>query len=167
MAVDPFTLVYNAIWTMIEDHAEVSPLIKKGNILKYTGAGGDRQIRKPAMSEADVPELRLMTESTEVNIQATSSSTKITERLTLSIRGGSLLYDSVLNPVRWAIIRSCSTWADVLVPLLWNSKAFVVQGLPLSTIQRLLVPKEEQGGKAMWMSILTYQVDMAFDTSDL
>ena len=163
---DPFTLVYNKIWEMIGEHPEVAALVKAGNLIKYTGKGGDRQTRKPALSESDVPEIRLTSESTDVNLGATSSRTLLTDVFVLTIRGGSLKYE-VINAVRWAVLRACSCWADQLVTLEWNSKPFIVHGLPLKTQQRLLKAKEEEGGKMVWMSLLTYEVKMSFDTSDL
>jgi hypothetical protein len=169
MATDPFTLVYDAVAAMVTDNEHVQALVSAGNIILYSGTQDPREgmHHKPALAEADVPELRLMSEQTEINLSASSSGTHITEVLAWHLRGGSLLYDRWLNPVRWALIRSSATWADAIATLQWNNKDFVVHGLPLASQQRLLIPDEESGGKMMWACVMRYQVLMAFTTDDL
>jgi len=164
-ATDPFSLVYNALWTLLEAHAEFAALVKVGNRIKFNAAGGDDPI-KDKLSSADLPEVRLLCTGTSPHVQHTSGSSSCIKFFEIQVATRSQQYTAELFPVEWEIYRAMSKWATVLSALTWNSKTFVKLARPTDGQQGVSTDDVDRGGHG-WVSVWGIEVQMWFTTTDL
>lgn len=87
MAKDPFTQVYDALWTMIKSDVPLMAIIKAGNVIDFDG---NRNPLKDNLNEADLPELMLEPAGGEGVPSASSTGAKSTQRFSLTITNRTL-----------------------------------------------------------------------------
>lgn len=162
MAVDPFTLTYNALWDILESHKAFSRLVKIGNRQKFTS---QNQKKFKEVLAADRPMVGVVPTKDIPHLSATSSTSKITAGYQIVLVTGSLLLDEQLYPVCWEIFLAMSKWQPKLTALRWNSKQFINLARPTDLGSGLGDP--DTHGIDGWVARWDYEVHMHFTTTDL
>lgn len=164
-ATDPLSLVYTALWSMLEAHTALTDLVPIGNRVKYENFLAIPN--KDVLQNADVPEVGIAPTGSLYDLQISSSSSRLTERYeAVLVTGDSQLAQvGTFLPVKWEILRAFTGWESVLMALTWESKVFVKlvkMGSVLDTFARDL-----ERGITGWVSLLRFDVTMVFSTVDL
>jgi len=163
--VDPFSMVYSALWKMAEETALLTDLVKLGNRIRYDTM--DSNPEKRAYMEADCPELVLQGSGVAGNLWATSTASSVTRRYSWIIVSGDMRVTEKLLPVEWSLFVAMHGWKEVLGALRWNNKNFVTR-MNLTEVQEgILRPIEPADGPRGWYALWGIEVDLNFDTKDL
>lgn len=156
---DPYTLIYNKIWEVIET-GPVGELVRSGNMIKFSKEGADFDPRKPQVDYGSSPELMLIPDFFDANIQADNNSMEIDKHFTWIIRTGFRLVNKSLFPVEWQLLLAMVDVRDALVDLegAYVTDVRVLHGsaqLPELTMSQAL-----RGWRSSW----TVRVSMSVDT---
>lgn len=160
--IDPFTLVYNGLWTLIERNQKLVGFIERGNRIKYESYS---EI-KPELGEADTPELALLVSGGGFG-NANNTSQKSCQRdFIWALTSGNFSIGDVFLPIQWEIFRSMSDWECVLCNLQWCNCKFVSDcqliaaedGTSMSELTRNIPG---------WASLWTARVSMQFPIQSL
>ena len=156
---NPITMVYNALWSMLEAHKPLASMVKIGNRVKLTGA--NRLPIKEHLGTADLPELRLVSTSSEPHVQRTSTSSSLVKRFKIEVCTGDRRLDAALFPLEWAVYCAMHSWQSVLASLKWNDAAFVKLARPVS-VQDSTALVDMMRGVEGWTSLWECEVHMWF-----
>lgn len=175
--LDPFSIVFNALWDMVDTHAPLSGytnqagafipgLIKPGNKIKFN-IPEQRDPLKETVQAGDLPELVLSTGGiTEANMRANTCSSMVQRTYQWLLSTGDFRTNYLLFPVQFALFAALHDWQGKLTTLTWRDKQFVKNA-------RWGVLHEGQSVKSLnrniegWSSIWTCSVDMYFQINDI
>lgn len=163
--VNPFTAIYDALWTMAERNTTLMGLIRKGNRIQYDTAIGP----KKAISDGDLPELQLLSSGGESNIMNSSSTSKVNRRYTWGIATGEYEINPFYNTVSWELYRAMIDWDVVLCALVWPLTSdwhYIVRTNLLSFDEGTMMADENKGILG-WAGMWVIDIDMHFRTEDL
>jgi len=160
--LDPFTAVYNALWTLIERNQVLSRYIPIGNRISYR----EEQEPKNEITNADTPELAIVVGGGGFSNQNSSTNHSVYKEYILALTTGDLRLNSSLNPIQWELFRSITDWSCVLCALEWCDCRFVTRCQIVSE-ESGMVMHELSRSIPGWSSLLTIRVDMVFNTIKL
>lgn len=161
MATDPLSLVYDALWDILEAHKPFTRLIKPGNRIKYSGR---RDPEKDGSGDSDYPKVRILPVGGETHLERTSSSGFLSKRFQIQVATGDRRVDERLFPVEWEIIRAMHGWRTKLEALTWEEAAFA-KGCLLTDIQDGLTLDESREKIIGWAAVWACEVPMWFPTT--
>ncbi len=169
ITVNPFQAVHNECWLILTDSSDFSAQTKPGNYINYVGARKPTDPEKPEVSTEDMSEVRIIPGGIVPHLQNTSSSSRITMKLSIEARSGSkdvrTHYDLI-----WAIYKAMRPWATRLTALTIaenGSGRFVVLGRPIGDIVEDIERGEVSKGIEGWFAIWTWELDLWFKSSAL
>jgi hypothetical protein len=159
---NPFTILYNGCWELFDTNPKLAEWIPEGNRIKY-----DKSVDpKSNISNADTPELELLTESTVGIIGINSSSTQVTKNFAWVLVSGDYAINDIYHQLSWEIIRVMSSWDTVLCRLQWNNYSFVHKLEMLNSTEGTALETENKHIRG-WAFIWPFEVEMHFLTNDL
>lgn len=162
---NPFTMVYDALWTMLEAHPQFEQDVKPGNRIKYN-SDKDRDPLKQAVAAGDLPEVVLIGTTVAANLMSSSSGSSCTRQYTWLVSTGDFRYNKYLAQVEWEIFVAMLNWRTVLTALKYADKNFVKQANIVSATMGAS-DRERNRGIIGWSAAWTVEVQMMFTTSDL
>lgn len=163
---DPFSMVFDALWKMVDDSAELTRLVKPGNKIRLN-SDTMRSPLKENVAVADTPELILMTGGvSKANLYNSSCSSLIQRTYQWLVTTGDLRTTFTLFPVQFALYCAMLEWETTLFNLQWRTKPFVKMAR-LSTLHEGILNTQLNRGIEGWSSIWDCSVDMIFANSDL
>lgn len=161
--VDPITRVYNALWSLVENHAPLAFMVKPGNRIKYAGS------RDPAKSnklDADLPELKLVTVSSEPHAYVDSTNSEIVKRFRFLLKTGDRRVDMALFPIEWELFRALARFRPVMDALTEAGSKYVVKVILEQVRDQNINPRDDgPGGPSGWASLAEVSVQMRWNTS--
>ena len=160
---DPFTQVYNELWSMLEEDSRFE--VKPGNKIKFNQP--DRAPRFTDLSTVDYPQVTLIAENITGNLCNTSSTSMLIRRYSWVIAAGDFRVNQIF-PLEWAIYAGMLAWRHRLTLLKHpddNGDLFVKRANVTDTNFDLLERQREQRGLVGWISVWTIEVEMHFTTS--
>lgn len=165
MRENPFTLVYDALWAMLEAHPQFVVDVKEGNRIKYNSSE-DRDPLKQEILDADLPEVVLVQTSVSANLYQSSSGSMCLRQYSILVSTGDFRYNKFLAQVEWDIFTAMMLWKERLGSLQWKNKAFVKRSNILSATSGASDSERNRGIKG-WSAIWTVEVEMHFTSQDL
>jgi len=158
---DPFSIVLDRLWRILEAHDDLLDLVKAGNRIER--AGEERSGRWPRQ-DADLPTLDIVPAGTsEVEMVRSSSAVEVDQLYDIRIQTGSADETAQLLPIRWHLIRALHG-------------ATFTQSWVIRPIRVVLVNEQladvgepgivEAGGRRGWQTVVQVDVRMIFDTTD-
>ena len=166
MATDPFTLVHNALWALLEAHQGFVNLVPANNRIKFTG--DLRAPIKDQISTADLPEVRIVPTGGEAHLKRTSNSSSVLKRWEIQVSTGDqrVDYTKGVFAVEWEILIALQDWITALKAITWTSKPFVVTAKP-ATVREGVTEADLNRGIKGWSALWACEVEMFFQTSDM
>lgn len=153
--LDPFTTVYNRLWDIFEQSAELTSLVKLRNRIRRTGVEFIRD--KDEKTPVDFPELDLVPAGGTLQIPATSTSNAITQGFEIVINSDKARLDVKFFPVIWAVLKAIN-------------KAGCDMGIPelVARIELSNYTDDENlaallKGMEGWSSLITANIEMRID----
>lgn len=168
-AVNPFTLIFDALWAMVEDSPNFVADIKVNNRI-HLNIANDPNPLKQQIQDADLPEILLVpTGISESNLFSTSSTTKIVRQYNWILSTGDLRVQNYLHQVEWNLFCAMTGWQSLLGNLIWpaNSGRNFVKRCGLLAANQGLNDNEKNRGLIGWSSIWGCEVESHFMTQDL
>lgn len=165
---DPFSQVFDALWTLVESSSRVTNLVSAGNRIKFNSTTDRGPVKRNAQ-DADYPELELLFTDVTGNLRDSSSSTMCRRQYQFGIAVGDLRANDKLLPLEFALFAALTNWKTILTTLEWPEDSgwrFVKDcNIVSSTAGIEAVPKNR--GITGWTSLWTVEVRMDFRTTDL
>lgn len=179
---DPFTLVYEAFWTLLEAESSFTALVPATHRIKYADAAKEPS-KHPAQFAQHRPnycQVRVVTlGGPACSRRCSAGAFNLTDTWQVEALSGDhrlcYLHEGVyngINPVRWAVLRAMTPWESTLQALTWNGVAgFVKACSPFSFESKMASPRLEEQVKPYpqegWNALWRGYVDMWFTDSDL
>jgi len=165
-AVNPFTMVYTELWTIIEARAEIDELVLVSNRIRYDET---RDPHKENISTRDVPEILLAPEGIVSNLKASTNSTTVTKVYGIRISTGDYRYTSYLAQVEWMLFGALVDIRNTLGALQWQGKSFIQSVRIDSNVLGFsdVDDVQRQERKRGWADLMRISVDMRFSQSQL
>lgn len=162
---NPFTAVWDALWTMAEANENLTDLVRKTNRIKYDDTIGP----KNSITEGDLPELSLRSAGADINIRSNSTSSKLTHRYTWGMATGEYDINKYYNCVVWELYRAMFDWDTTLCSLEWPSGSGwnYVTNVQIATLDEGTGMVDEQRGIYGWAGMLQLDVEMHFRITDV
>lgn len=164
--LDPFSQVYNALWSLADGSAQLTSLVRPGNMIRLNDTTRPRSPLKDEVSNADLPEIVLVSNAVNGNLLNTSSSSMIIRQFQWIIATGDMSVVRRLLPIEFALFSAMCNWPTVLGSLRWNDQPFVKR-CGLVSVDNGLTDSERNRGIRGWSAIWTVEVEMHFRTLDL
>ncbi len=120
---EPFTLIYNGLWSLVESRAEFAVNIRAGNRIKYAVLN-NRNPAKDQHSSTDLPEIILQTTGGNANLHADSNGSRFTVNYSWVLNTGEISLIPIHAYNFW-LMRAMAGWQTVLAGLVWNGQTFV------------------------------------------
>lgn len=163
--MDPFSLVYTALYELVIASPRLTELVKVGNRIRFDSAT-DRDPLKQNVLDADTPELILADQAVTVNLHGTSSGTKIVRQYAFLLATGDMRINERLHPVEFALCCALSRWKESLTALQWEGRSFVKRLDVTSVAQGQSDPERNRGIKG-WSAVWQCEVEMYLSTADM
>lgn len=163
--LNPFTMVWCALWEMMERNDTLTSLVRTGNRIKYDESYGPKE----SISDGDLPELSLISAGVECNIMNSSGTSSCIRRYTWGLTTGEYDIQEMYNICCWELYRAMVDWDVVLCALVWpigSDWHFVVRTNMLSAEEGTYMFDENRGIRG-WVGLWTIDAEMHFKTSDL
>lgn len=156
--MNPFTIVYNALWQLAEDDPGLKALIAERNRIHFVR---DKKAIKQNISDNDIPELILAPSGGSSNLQNTSTTSKIERRFDWLLSTGD--YDAkLIFDVQWSLFRAMLRWNTL--SLKWKDKTFAKLIKLIDISEGESDPNRNRGIKG-WSCLWAVSVEMHFDTA--
>lgn len=163
---DPYSLVYDEVWRMLEASPEFCRLVPVRNRVKFSGDNAD-PIKREVLS-ADLPEVRVMARVGDDRPQGSSSSVFKQINYEIQISTGDQRFDSRVFPLVWVIDIAATQWCAAARwrELAWHEHAFVIHAIQrgqfaFSTTEQIDQLRNVVG----WSTVKTIEVAMSFPQS--
>ena len=167
MINNPFTLVWDGLWTMVERNSILMSNVRKGNRIKFE----EQDELKRMISDGDLPELSLLSSGAEINIMNSSNTSSCNRKYTWGIATGELQINPFYNTLSWELFRSMIDWDCILCPLIWpedsNPEWHFVEVVNIMSVEEGNLLISENRGIRGWAGLWTIEVRMCFRTEDL
>jgi len=158
---NPFTMVYEGLWTIAELNTNLLKYINYRNRIKYDDANEP----KPNIADADLPELALINAGFD-KIKFDCNNAYITKIYTWAITTGNYILSTPYDEVSFELFRALNDWEDTLHALSWESCNFVLNFRLVSAEEGTLMQDLERGIGG-WSSLWSCEVDMSFPIAKL
>lgn len=123
---DPLSQIHQAIWEILEASNLFTGMVRPENRVKLFGdRKGDPF--KEQIREGDLPEVRVIPVSQEINTHATSNSLRVLYRWEIQVSTGEKRLLPVIFPLSWIVLRALYNWSTKMNLLTWGGETFVVR----------------------------------------
>jgi len=145
--IDPFTQVYNAIWSAMTDRASFQAMVKVGNQIDLTGRGGKSP--KQSLQSADAPQVRLVPGGG--NHRQTNEGWQGIAKYNIELFSGDLEIDRFYYPLKWEIYKAMWVPVSAKNPFGLN----FVSAVRMEDIAEANDSLEISGGSQGWFGLVT------------
>lgn len=166
---NPFTLVFDALWSLFEQSPTFVADIKTNNRIKINLTNVPNPL-KQQINDSDLPEVIITSSgASSVGLLTTSATSKIIKQYSILLSTGDMRVNNFLNQIQWDIFTCFTGWQKLLSSLIWplNSGRTFVKRADLINFSEGLEDSSRNRGIIGWSSAWTCEVEMHFLTSDL
>ncbi len=164
MDPDPFTQVYEALWTLLEADGNWTALVKPSNRIKFSGANPSP--RKDEALSGDFPEVRIVATWLSPQLNADSSNSRVTARFEIQVASGDQRFDAALFPVLWETLRALHGYRAALMALTWGGRSFVLR-VQSKDVSVSIGQPDLQRGYRYWAGMWGCEVEMWFPMASM
>ena len=159
---NPFTIVYESIWEILESNSAFTDLVPARNRIDFTGTSRDPEKRQATTS--DYPEVRIDEWNAAPWAFRDSTCSTFTKGYEISVKTGEKRLQDMHN-VEWEIWRSFNSWIPTLDSKTWETSGtrFTINCRPLGTEQSLQDRELDRGTRG-WSVVWRCEIFMTFVT---
>jgi len=162
---NPFSMVLGALWGALESHPHFTRDVAEGNRIKFDDSN-DRSPMKATIAAGDLPEIVILPEDLQGNLQDSSSSTKCVRQYAIFISTGDYRYNEFLARIEWEVFVGLLSWKTRLATLTWKKAHFVKNVNIVSASSGLSDPERNRNLRG-WSAAWRVRVEMHFSTAAL
>lgn len=159
---DPFTQVYNAIWSALTNFEPVASVVHIHNRIDYTQPTGAAYLppQKETLNDGDVPELELRPVNGRFDLHNRGNRSLFQQTYALVITSGHERLNQMYFPLKWDCLRALARAGnDLGLSFVYNAWAEEYEDTNLRP--------EEGRGLPGWGGLILIRVEMAFNKTDL
>ena len=162
---DPYTEVLRALWNVLEASAEFVTVVPPGNRIKFMGA--NRDPIKDTISDADVPEVRIIEVSSQPHPHRTSNAHTDLVTYEIQCSSGDQRLDAVHNALKWIVYKAMADIEQRLLKLVnWKGQQICRLARPVTT-RAGQTSGDLERGIIGWSALWAVEVELWFATTDL
>lgn len=158
---DPLTIVYNALWDLLEDDADFTSLVSVNNRIKFVD---DESPMKNQAITADYPEVRIVSVGTRPHLLRTSSGSSMVKQFAIQVLTGDQRLDAKLFPLEWTIYKVMNRGIPALLELTYDGRKFI-KNLKATTVSDSFMYAQLNPHIKGWTSIWSCEVEIWFRNS--
>ena len=152
LTTDPFTQIYEALWTALVGRPAFTALVATGNRINYTGIYS--RVMKDTLQPGDAPQVRIMPGGGSA--RQTSTGWIGPSRYTIEVFSGSMRLDEYYFPLKWELYKAFWVIQTQRDPL---GLEFVSR-LSVEDISEDFVDVDVSGGSQGWYGLFSIVVDI-------
>ena len=157
---NPYDALLETFWQVLESDTDFCSVVPSGNRIKFMGA--DREPVKRDISEADIPEVRVIVTGSAPHPKRTSSSHSDTVTLEIQVSSGDQRFSAMHNPLRWILFRALRNIEDELRRrCFWNGENPVKLAKPTQVRDGVSQSDLDRGIKG-WSAMWTCEIELWF-----
>lgn len=163
--LNPFVKAYDAVYALLFSGVgnELASMITIGNrVTLGTPINANRSPLKEGTTSADMPELILVDEGSQINVHVNSSQVECLQSISIYVSTGDLRYGAIASNINWYILCRIGEWRELLSNTTWNGTTFIkgIEVIPVqvgpNNPQRLQNPI---GWNIIWRIILKLRIN--------
>lgn len=163
-ARDPFSLVYNGLWALVERNQDLKKYIPAGNRINFA----EELAYKEEVVQADLPELALLLAGGSPGTKDSSDGRSITKRFVWALTTGQYQVNPAYHRIAFELWRSMVDYACVLCALSWCNCNFVTDCRMIDIEEGTLSDFLERNITIHgWSGLWGVEVDMQFPLESL
>lgn len=159
---DPYSMVYDSLWDMLEARTQITSRVRSGNRVKYSG--DNRAPDKDKMLTGDLPEIRISVTKTDVHMNHTSNSTSVMKAYEVQVLCGDQRLDKDHLPLEFELLRAFATAHNRLTALKWHNISFVKSVKPITVQDVKFNSVDGNSSVRGWIGLWAVEVTMFFGT---
>ncbi len=162
---NPYTKVWDAMWTMAEANSSLTDLIRTNNRIKFDTDLGEKQ----AITEGDLPELALLAGGAVIELESNSTSCRIVRNFDWCMSTGEYDINKYYFCVSWELLRAMFDWKTTLCSLEWpNGSGWnFVTNMQLADLDEGTYMVDKNRQILGWAGMMRVQVEMHLRISDM
>jgi hypothetical protein len=164
--MNPLSLVYDALFAMAAQHADIASLVKPRNLVTLETTDYDPV--KLHVGENDKPEILLSMDGMNLNLFSASNATELIKSFQWLVSTGD--YNTPkFHQIEWALICAMAGWQTKLTSLVWppNSGRSFVTKCGVNNVREGWSDPDRNRGIKGWSAVWSCEVQMHFATIDL
>lgn len=162
---NPFSLVYAALWDMVDSNVHISHIIQDGNKIRLDSQS-ENPLKKTVASNADFPELMLFPASMNVIPYASSNMTRLERNYNWMISTGEQrIFD--VSSIEWQLLIAHIDCENILRQLEFNRRKFVYNVALNTATHGMGDPLERRISIEGWTCIFAVTVHFQFERASL
>ncbi len=158
---NPFSLVYDAFWTMIERNDVLMEYFPEANRIKWS----EYDSKKENISHGDLPEISLLAAGIQPGERDNNTARSCIREYTLAITTGDS-HIAQFDRIEFELYRSLIDYHCVLCSLTWCNCNFVTDAKFINTEEGTMM-RDQSRGIVGWSAIWTYHVHFVFPYASL
>ncbi len=160
----PYTLVLRDLKNVLLAYPDFVLLADEHNVITFTGY--DRSPTEDNVTEADLPEVRILLAGSIPGQHAASNMSGDTVTYEIQVSTGDQRLDALHLPLKWVVFRALRQCESRLQLLEWNGKPFVLSAAAIS-VSEGVANADLNRSIIGWSAIWACEVRMYFTTLDL
>lgn len=158
---NPYDALLDALWGILEADGGFRDLVPIGNRIKFSGR--DREPMKENVSEADLPEVRIIITGSRPHPKRTSSSHCDTVTVEIQVSSGDQRLSYMHNPIRWVVYRAMSEIeTELRHRCRWNGQKIAKVAAPTKVSDGVSTADLNRGIKG-WSAVWACDVELWFE----
>lgn len=164
MSCDPLTMVYDALWNLLEDFPPFTDQVAPGNRIRL-----NCKLRDPikdVLRKADLPEVLIFPAGGLTNIHANSSESRLERTYQVLLTTGDKRVNELHFPLQWHIIQAVAAWPARMGGMTWRGQPFLIDVNLPDTTEGMSDPDQNRNIPG-WSSVITIATVLNFNTNQL
>lgn len=161
MPTDPFTILYDFLWKVLEANETLTSLVRASNRVKFADVLGFKE----AIQHGDLPEIVIVPDGNSQDTMGTSGTGELQQSYKIFLSTADKRPEQ-LNQLKWQLYRALETFNANVGRCLFNGRRFVVIGRITSSSEAITDANQNRGING-WCAAWGLTVTMEFENSEL
>lgn len=165
MATDPYTLVHDGLWAVLEANTDFTTLVPELNRIKFSGT--NRSPIKDKIATADTPDVRISMRVLTIREGGASNGEFDRVQFNIELATGDQRLTARAFPIVWAIRQALFAGDATLAAIEFNSKTNWISCAQPGNVDFGIANDAENRGIVGWAAIASVEIQLFFSKADL
>lgn len=162
---DPYTLVHDGLWAVLEDNTDFTTLVPELNRIKFSGT--NRSPIKDKITTADTPDVRISMKMLTIRESGTSNGEFDRVQFNIELATGDQRLTARAFPIVWAIRQALFAGDDILNAIEFNAKTSWILCAEPGNVDFGIANDAENRGIVGWAAVASVEFQLFFSKTDL